>query len=621
MGAAVRGRVMRGQLNGEARRIDLHLRAIHPYLITRIFRLDEFHYVIFIKQPVDDFESLSNEFDRNIRHITVPITITTTLPKSYEEELNCIGDSEIPSNFEGVVMTHSDLISHMFHFHPDIGIESMTVDHKIQSITVNVLRETSSENILHLQATLDALVYPFRFVISCTGETEKEIPVKDGVFSIAPAKSKQQLNAKYLEREERLWFDNLEGIYSGNFLKNDLFFFDNDKSSCLVNCSVFSNTNLRNHLLLYDEIYCILPLVTEMEAFLEDQKITKDELLFLVEKGRLKILNFQPEGRMDYGFFNEVYETNNNALISRLAVSALCATDLVEINRNYIFNDPMMPDVLLPALEALSETFGISHQSLVNFIYWPKAALRTSFETLSRTGPMGIAQYGVNSQVANIFANLDKEVIEFELTVNSSQIHIAHALNATYFPFFTKSGEYTDHPYAHVMGSLLNFYQSGSMPNLSLRNIQSENSTMNLINTFEIDKYIPIPEFEADTSSSNVRVNVSALFTELNKLGDGERNEKIALYNDQVNEIVKSYGRSETWLDLNLSGVGVLVPYLDAVLKLTYMGGKKLQNKSPKIQALSEVIEAKLLSEDKDERYISILSKINRVARLKRDYR
>ena len=51
-----------------------------------------------------------------------------------------------------------------------------------------------------------------------------------------------------------------------------------------------------------------------------------------------------------------------------------------------------------------------------------------------------------------------KAKYEFEFVVNSESIHMAHALDATYFPF-RADDSYSDQPYALMMGNLLNFYK------------------------------------------------------------------------------------------------------------------------------------------------------------------
>ena len=142
---------------------------------------------------------------------------------------------------------------------------------------------------------------------------------------------------------------------------------------------------------------------------------------------------------------NELFRTNPAAVISRRAISALSAIDLAELNKNYIFNDPELEPYIYPLIKDISDIFGINHDIVSNYLLWPRKALRSSLDTLNQAGPRGIARYGVNNTIMSSWQLDRKDVYEFEFTVNSDSIHLAHALDATYFPFYTEEGKYTDH--------------------------------------------------------------------------------------------------------------------------------------------------------------------------------
>jgi len=228
------------------------------------------------------------------------------------------------------------------------------------------------------------------------------------VFNIAPSSHFKKLGCEFIERDEHLWFENVENIYKGKYKKNDLYFFDSNKTSCLVNFSKFSNINIRNHLLLYDVIYCVLPLSQGMPDFLNSQKITRDELIELVARGRIKILNMQPEFRVDYGLFNEMYKENPNGVVSRRALSALCAMDLVEINSSYIFSDPEIDKHKINFLKEIASINNQDLKTLSQFLFWPVSALRNSIDTLNFSGPMGISRYGVSKQRSNSYCTCSR---------------------------------------------------------------------------------------------------------------------------------------------------------------------------------------------------------------------
>ena len=503
-----------------------------------------------------------------------------------------------------------------------------------------------------LEKTLDNLKSAYKFLVNIGGK-ERRKTIKDQtfddprfnavvaelsnpVFNIASSISQKHLNAEYLERDERLWFDNIEKIYKGEFGREKLYFYRPNGSSCFVNLTLFKNVNLRTHLLLYDTIYCVLPLEKGkekyeiekggMEWFLKDQKLSRDDLLYLVERDRLKFINLQPESRLDFGFLNEVHATNPSAVISRRAIAALCAIDLVELNRSYPFSDPAIQPMLKPLTDELSRLTNRPAETIAQFLLWPKSALRTSFVTLNRAGPMGIASYGINNPIEKSIVHDKKEELDFgfEFSMHSDTIHVAHALDATYFPFYVEQGNYTDYPYMLMMGELLNSYRSMDYKSLAesvhvQERRKTGNPTMDLISIFEINDYMPIREFEGPVSSSIVRDGLCSLFSELSALDESDRNAKIAEYNLSIEDFMGKKSRERAWLNLAKDTAGLWVPFLGTGERLFNLSKDKSRNKFPAIRDLSEYMEKRLLDRSPGPP-ITLLSKINRVARLRKRY-
>lgn len=448
----------------------------------------------------------------------------------------------------------------------------------------------------------------------------------DEIFNIVPSQSKSELNCAFIERDEALWYDNVERIYDGSYQKSDLYFFDSSKTACLVNFSKFKNANLRNHLLLYDVVYCILPLVENMSSFLNNQKISRDEILRLVKRERLKIINMQPENRLDYGFMNEAFQENPSSVVSRRALSALCAIDLVEMNQSYILSDPELDNYIHPLIQEVSNLTGRDVYTTSNFLLWPKQALRRSLDSLNQAGPMGISRYGVNNPIMDSLPAEVKEKLGFEFTVHSDQIHLSHALNATYFPFFVDGEKYSDHPYALIMGEMLNFFKNSSYQNISnLFNndptVPMQNSSLGLISAFDINDYIPVLEFEEEISSSVVRKGMNSLFSELNLLDKEGRRQRIFEYNVEVEKALRNKNVSKHALDLGDDALGLFVPLWATGKKLLKGTTRMAMDKFPAIQNVSEFIEDKTITKNDRDRNITILSQVNRVAKLKREFK
>jgi hypothetical protein len=612
--------------DGWCRRIDLHFRSRFPHLNTRLFKLDDYEYQLYLVDSIDDFDAISDAFDREVKFVTAPIKLVMNLPETYKIEIEKITDDKIPSKFEGYPLTNTQIYSHILSIHPNVKVSKIEEDHDNRLIIIELSGNYDSNIVEGVEETAAALKGPYSHKVRSGGELTSNFKTSDEVFNIAPSQTKSELNCAFIERDEALWYENIEHIYNGSYQKSDLYFFDPSKTACLVNFSKFQNANLRNHLLLYDVVYCVLPLAQEMSNFLVNQKISKDEILRLVKRGRLKILNMQPESRLDYGFINEAFQENPSAVVSRRALSALCAIDLVEMNQSYALSDPELDKYIFPLVQEVSKLTGKDIGTISNFLLWPKQALRRSLDSLNQAGPMGISRYGINNPIIDSLPAKNKEKIQFEFIVNSDQIHLSHALDATYFPFFVDGEKYSDHPYALMMGEMLNFFKNSSCQNISnlvdVENIKSaKNPSLGLISAFDINDYIPVLEFEEEISSSVVRNGMNSLFSELNLLDSEGRSQRISEYNVEVDKALRNKNVTKHALDLGEDTLGLFVPFWATGKKLVKGGTKMAMDKFPAIQNISEFIEDKTSKESGENRNITVLTQVNRVAKLKREFK
>ncbi|WP_422103068.1 hypothetical protein [Vreelandella sp.] len=611
--------------DGWCRRIDLSFRTRFPFFQTRLFKVDEYKFQLYVENEIDDFDHYEKIFDNEIRYITTPIKLVKMIPSSYEAEIKCISDEDIPSNFEGIPFTLDQLMIYIASVHRDAKISKIQEKHSTRQLLIELVNNIEPEAVKRIEETANALKFPYTFQVSAAGSEASRIEVKNEVFNIAPSQTRVSLSCGFIERDEALWYENINGIYDGTYKKSDLYFIDQSKTCCLVNFSKFQNANLRNHLLLYDVVYCVLPLAADMKGFLQHQKIQKNEIMDLARRGRIKIINIQPEVRLDYGFLNEVYQENPSSIASRRALSALCAIDLVELNQSYIFSDPELEKINYPLLKEFAEFTNSNVETVSSFLLWPKTALRASLDALNQSGPMGIARYGINNPIINSWPSKDKEIYEFEFVVNSDQIHLAHALDATYFPFFIDGDKYSDHPYALMMGVFLNFYKRANYKDIGesfdfkeMKKIK--NPSLSMISTFDINDYIPLLEFEEEVSSRVVRSGMNSLFSELSQLDVQGRNKRISIYNLEVEKTLKNKKVVKHALDLGEEAAGLVVPFVSTGKKLITKGAGKAKSKFPVMQEVSDYIQDKTMSKNMEKRQVSLLSKINRVARLKREF-
>lgn len=610
--------------SGWVRRIDFFLRARHPYLKTKILKAKGEKFIIYVETPIENFDSLSVEFEEDLRFITTPVILSRVFPEEYEKEISPITDDNIPSDFEGIPLNIRDLITFIECKYPKLNLLKLQGNSKENTFEVyfsNRLTKCQKEKIAF---ELSKMKLPLGFIVFGNIEDSSEDSASsenkdpsDHVFNIYSSSSMKKLKLEFLERDEALWFENIENVYNGKFKKESLFFFDSSKSSCYIDFSGFKNINLRNHLLLYDVVYCTLPLIDNMRVFLENQKITRDEILYLSKCGRLKIINTQPEIRLDIDLLRCIYKESPNSIISRRAVATLCAIDMVELNDGYIFNDPDMFELLLSISAEVSSEMKQGPSDFLKHFFWPKYALRNSFGELNKSGTKRIAAYGINS----LFNSFDTK-LKFEFNINSEQIHIAHALDATYFPFVAESG-YSDSLVSSTISKFLNMYKCLNFKKykeyLSLEKPSISNPTQELVKIFEVSEFSTIESFEDETRRIGVRENMHSLFKKLSSLSEEERRLCIKEYNETIDTIIKSKEREKNllkYLDVAMSLAGfVSIPV--AFLSLILSGEKVVPDKLKR--QFIETIEYRALkcaSEEKSQ--ISYLTKINRVARLRR---
>ncbi|WP_226499608.1 hypothetical protein [Pseudomonas sp. MWU16-30322] len=606
---------------GWCRRIDLDFRSKYPYFTTTIYKIEKNNFLIKVNQDTENKEQLVHIFDDSIRYLTAPVHLTWEEPHKYESTIANISDNQIPSNFEGLPFTTEQIYNHLACAFPTIEVSSIKEDFDRNIFILTLKGEPSSDQILNLTEKLKLLKPLMNFEVTTGGVTEAKGGPIGEVFFIGPASAAKSMNCVFLERDENLWFEKLEDIYEGKYKKNDLYFIESKKTSCLANFSKFKNCNLRSLILLYDIVYCVLPLKENMSSFLREQRITKDDILHLISKGRIKILNLQPESRLDYGFINEAYQENNNAVVSRRALAALCAIDLVSINSSYVLSDPAIDHLIHPFIMEVSKATGQNADQIANYLLWPKQALRSSFNTLNEAGPMGVARYGVNKPISNSLPSEFKEKLEFEFVVNSDQIHLAHALDATYFPFYTEGEDYTDHPFALAMGNTLNFYKNSTYNTINDFNIltttkEQGNPTLDLISTFQVNDFISIQEYESEISSSVLRQGMASLFSELSSLSTEDRSLRVTQYNKDLAAALSTKKKTQHALDLGIDTAGCFIPFLSTIIKYSDMAKNKIIEKMPAIRQVTEHIQLKSLPKSNDKKNISILSQVNRVAKL-----
>ena len=529
---------------GNIRRDDFRLRTNYPFLKTRIFYCGGHNYFIYVENlsdyPFLNFKDLNEEFDNKIRMLGNPSKLINQIPENIEREYEVIKDEDTSKNFEGVFFTHSMLLNFLKAKFNKFHIVDIETDFENKKFITYVNYKNDSEKEV-LQKELDKLVLPFDFSIKYKQESEYKDKEFNNILQI-PAYNAQPVKLDFIRRDESLWFDNIDKVYSGEFTKEDLAFYDKDKTSCFVDFTTAHNIDLRNVLLMYDTIYLTLPL-KKHNTLLFNKSFTKENLFYLIEKNRVKLINIQPEERLDTDILKEAYQIKPNSVVNRRALSLLSVADLYEMNKNSIFNDIEVQGLLYDIAKILSKRCNLEVDEMINFICWPKQALRASFEKFNSNGIWSYGYIGVNTILEKSINRLLDDDLSFEFAMTSQNIHLANALNATLFPSFRYDSNGNprsfEEPYANIIGSILNFYKFANQDTINsyndVENFKLDNRKMIYpIDIFGVDTILPLEEFEKYTSSTVVRNGLNVLFNRLANLTAEEREVEIKKYNEQI---------------------------------------------------------------------------------------
>jgi hypothetical protein len=148
-----------------------------------------------------------------------------------------------------------------------------------------------------------------------------------------------------------------------------------------------------------------------------------------------------------------------------------------------------------------------------------------------------------------------------------------------------------------------------------------KNPTLEMISTFDTNDFISVLDFEHEISSSVIRNGMNSLFSELNSLNGIERNDRVLQYNENVEYQLRNNNITKCFLDLSEDALGVIIPFLSTLKKVVRGSVTRAEKCIPVIKEVSEYIEDKTLNKNIEKRHVSILSKVNRVAKLRSEYK
>ena len=623
---------------GPVRRVDLHLRAEYPEFQTTIYRMTADDFLIHIKNLKVDFETINKEFEEKIKPILTRVKLTKKVPNNYLEIVPSMLDTEISKGLEGILMTKSEWIKllavkfpkiHFYKITDDVGVVNIHIaNYKVKkgNTTQYVFLDKFSKQAL--EEFIDNYKSPMEFNIIVDEFDSKPSLTpgyqNDGSDAFVYVK---HLTSKsiFSQRDESLWYDNVDQIFEGNFNKTDLFFFNEREYSCYVDFSVFKNIDLRYHLLLYQMVYLTPPLDKKIEDWLKTIRISQSEFIELICRERIKLLLNQEEARYDMDFLKEVYELMPDSIVSKRAVSCLQQCDIVELSNNYIFNTPECIHELKHVSNISSKFTKVDSKYLYDLAVWPIKARRHSFEILHRSGIISASLYGVNKIINNPSSTNITEDSLFLMNVFSPSVHLAHALNATYFPFVDENG-FSDAYYANVMGKMLNFFKFSTLSNLNTFTdvesvLQKGHSFISPIELIDVNTFSSILDFEDVLNKELVFPNGKRLIESLSSLSPEDQKLKIVYYNKEMNKHIKNKEKITKTFDFSVQSLNAILGLSTGmptgpILTAIKLGKNKFfKSFSPIKHIISKVEQA--MEQTVDDKNIHFLSKINRVAKLK----
>lgn len=551
---------------GGVKRADVNLRTKYYGLKTRIFLIERHHYVIQILNYMEMYEQIKEDFDNNIRRLGDWVELIKENPTKMIMEVEQL--TNIASNHEGVFLTHQMFESLLVSKFPNVTITSTKVEHLngvILKITVDI--NTTDKEIDAMKQFIVNMRNGFTEIV-----VEKNNSTKKSLYDNDIGLACTDKNYKFSVDDSEFWFGNVEGIYAGKIKQDALRFYDPNKTKCYLDFSVWDNQNIniRSNILLYDKVYISFPLAGQLENFLNKQNLSLQDMEELVARGKLIILLPNTEQRYDSTVVNRLYQINNNCIVSKRGINALMAISYCDLEQKYLSfwkdNEAVLETLCMECMK----TKDIKMKRLLQWLLWPINAKLESYELLNSYGPMKLPSIGVNTLLENFFDGTEQgDAVQFELVANSSPIHIASALKATYFPFQMgyDSGKYSDYSVANILGGIINSYQYTPQ---NQKDYIAEYTTLlnkerNAVYLLSTENSVGIKHFLDYTERYKTTCTLKNILGNLIDMSETDRRNRITEYNNLIAEVGKEkLNPGKTVIDYLLTGAG-FVPGIGTV--------------------------------------------------------
>lgn len=255
--------------SGYARRIDAMLRARYPYLQTQLFEVAKDIFQIVFDATLQGAASISEEFHNSIRFMTVHVTLSNTRPNSYLRELSLLSDEDAMGDMGGLPLRRIDLVNLLVSRFPDAGILDVKELPENYGAAIVMKDDLAAEHEAELLQFAYALSLPIEFTISVSPSQNTDVTsvVDDPMFIWASAL--RPCAPSYTRADEEFWFDNIQDIAANRMPIERFPAMSGASFRCYLDLSLGEQyINLRQALLLYDEVWVVCRCENGMRPFL-----------------------------------------------------------------------------------------------------------------------------------------------------------------------------------------------------------------------------------------------------------------------------------------------------------------------------------------------------------------
>ena len=614
--------------SGQVRRIDAHLRARYPTLETNIYELDDKTFLIAFPKEQLDANQIEEEFHNTIRFVTVPVKVSNSMPECYVRELPILSDQEAVACLEGIPLTEMDLMNVLTSQFPLVTFTGIdTPSPGVVTILVNsTLQQEHTDSILDY---VESLSIPATVQIDqrASEDTLSFRSNCDPMYLLAPGF--RRILPDHLRRDDAFWFANIESI-SRNMLQVRQFpGLTSDAYRCYFDFTTADSEhiNLRQALLLYDEIWCSLPLAEYHQQFLAHQGLSERDLLEMVDAGRIRFVTTQPEERLHIAFLQQVVERNQDAVMGRRTTAALLLSDVVATANDSILRDPQMLSAFRLLSTEAANIIGVPLHDFVQITLWPLASLRNCLPALFRVGSMGSPVNLLAEAIASQIRATTQVDIELEAWILGGTVHIGHALGATVFGPINEPKSH--HFIKAYIGRLLNFHRNFSSSNAGswLQNELRREKNIRILPSipiFEFHSSTPVREILTDTSLGSIRSKGRSLYSRIVGLEPNERQDEIERLAASMRERARKRSGLVVDLDTMETVSSIVFDIFDVIapIKLARNVSRKVitkvRRRNRKFDDAMGHIEDSL-NFQKNGPELDFLSQIDRVASLRRE--